>query len=104
MLWRDVIELVSVTWSEDEFGFPIEIKTERQAFANKKAVRQSEFYQAAMAGLKPELMFEVRSAEYRGEQTLIYEGKEYTVLRTYDKSGEVMELVCTGLVSENAHA
>jgi SPP1 family predicted phage head-tail adaptor len=98
MLFRDVIELVSVTYTENDIGDSIEVVSNRQVFANKKSVRQTEFYQAAQTGLKPELMFEIRTTEYQDEEKLSYNGKEYTIIRSYDKNGEFTELICSGLV------
>ena len=99
MLFRDVIKLISYTTTENEMGDTIEVLTERQVFADKQSVRQSEFYQAAATGLRPELMFVVRTIEYNGETRLKYNGKEYSIIRTYDKDGELTELVCQGVVN-----
>lgn len=99
MLFRDVISLITVTTTENELGDTIEVSTERQVFADKQSVRQSEFYQAAATGLRPELMFVVRTIEYNGETKLKYNGKEYSIIRTYDKDGELTELVCQGVVN-----
>jgi len=99
MLFRDVIKLISYTTTENELGDTIEVPTERQVFADKQSVRQSEFYQAATTGLRPELMFVVRTIEYNGESRLKYNGKEYSIIRTYDKDGELTELVCQGVVN-----
>ena len=99
MLFRDVIKLISYTTTENELGDTIEVPTERQVFADKQSVRQSEFYQAATTGLRPELMFVVRTIEYNGETRLKYNGKEYSIIRTYDKDGELTELVCQGVVN-----
>lgn len=101
MFWRDVVYLIAQVDGENEMGDPIMVDGDpRQVFANKRSIRQSEFYQAAMAGLRPEFMFEVRTAEYQGEPKLEYDGKEYRIIRTYDKGGETTELVCAGLVSD----
>lgn len=100
MLFRDVVELISVAWEQSPSGAPKPIETPRQVFANKRSVRQSEFYAAAMVGLRPEIMFEVRTIEYNGEEKLEYQGKRYDILRTYDKNGEITELVCTEVVNE----
>lgn len=100
MLFRDVISLITVTTTENELGDTIEVSTERQVFADKQSVRQSEFYQAAATGLRPELMFVVRTIEYNGETKLKYNGKEYTIIRTYDKDGELTELICQGVVNK----
>ena len=99
MLFKEVIKLISITTTENELGDTIEVSTERQVFADKQSVRQSEFYQAAATGLRPELMFVVRTIEYNGETRLKYNGKEYSIIRTYDKDGELTELVCQGVVN-----
>jgi len=99
MLFKEVIKLISITTTENELGDTIEVSTERQVFADKQSIRQSEFYQAAATGLRPELMFVVRTIEYNGETKLKYNGKEYSIIRTYDKDGELTELVCQGVVN-----
>lgn len=101
MMWRDVINLSGgITYIENELGDRIEVPGQtRQVFSNKKSVRQSEFYQAQATGLKPEIMFEVRTIEYQDESKLSFNNKEYTIIRAFDK-GEITEIVCSGLVNE----
>jgi len=97
MLFRDVIELLGRTLEQDELtGEVRHVETPRQVFANRKSVRQSEFYAASMAGLRPEIMFEIRSIEYQGERALRYHDRRHDIIRTYDR-GEITELVCTGV-------
>jgi len=98
MLFKDVIDLISITTEVDPIGDIVEVETPRQVFANKKSIRQNEFYQAFATGLKPELMFEVRSVEYQDEKKLKYNDKEYTIIRTYSKNGEITELICEAVV------
>jgi SPP1 family predicted phage head-tail adaptor len=97
-MWRDVVQLVRLDYLNDEYGDQQYIRLPITVFANKKSVRQSEFYQALATGLKPEIMFEVRSLEYTGQENLIYNLKEYVIIRTYSKNDEITELVCSGLV------
>jgi SPP1 family predicted phage head-tail adaptor len=97
MLFRDVVTLIGVTYSKNKVGDSIETSDLRQVFANKKSIRQTEFYQAQATGLKPELMFEVRTIEYQGESTLEYDEKKYNIIRTHSKNGEITELICEGL-------
>ena len=99
MLFRDVITLVQVTTSVNALGDIIHTPTTKQVFANKKSVRQSEFYQAQANGLKAEVMFEIRAIDYSEEESLIFDNKDYKVIRTYSKNGETIELVCTRLVN-----
>ncbi len=94
-----IINLVQVTHDENGIGDQVEIITKRQIFAQKKSVRQSEFYQAASTGLKPELTFVIWSDEYSGESKLEYEDKTYTIIRTFDKNSRTTELICSGLVN-----
>lgn len=98
-MFRDVLELFGVTQVDDGGGGLTETETSRQVFANRKSVRSSEFYQAAAAGLKPEIVFEIRAVEYQDEPRLSYAGKVYQIIRTYSKDGELLELVCSRAVS-----
>ena len=99
MLFREVINLISITIAENDMGDPVETPVKRQVFADKKSVRQNEHYQAASVGLKPELMFVIRTIEYEQEPKLEYNSKTYTIIRAYDKDGELTELICHGLVN-----
>ena len=99
MLFKEVIRLISTTTTENDMGDIIETYNEREVFADKQSIRQSEFYQAAATGLRPELMFVVRSIDYNQEPKLKHGDKTYTIIRTYDKDGELTELVCQGVVN-----
>ena len=61
-------------------------------YVNRLSVRQKEYYDAMNTGLKPELMFEIRTLEYNGQPTLKHNNIDYEVMRTYDK-GEFTELI-----------
>lgn len=75
-------------------------EVQRKVLASLSSVRQSEFYQAAQAGIKVEKVFEIRSFEYKGEETILYNNKKYSIVRTYDKGG-IVELVCTEKLGES---
>ena len=99
MLFRDVIKLISITESVNALGDPVQSKTKSSdIFADKQSIRQSEFYQAAATGLRPEIMFVIRDSEYNQEPALEYNSKEYNIIRTYSKDGEFVELICNRLV------
>ncbi|NOK23891.1 phage head closure protein [Corallococcus carmarthensis] len=93
-----MVELISVERVDDGGGGYTETETARSVFANRKSIRQSEFYQAHMAGLQPEIMFEVRFADFADERKLRYpagdNGRRYNIIRTYTKNEETIELVC----------
>ena len=71
---------------------------ETVVYAEKKSVRQSEFYAAASApvGLKPELVFAVDALEFEEAATeqndpaeIIYNKRHYNIIRTYCKGADV---------------
>ena len=95
MLWNEVIELGNLTQTIVS-GEPINSYTYRKIFADKQSVRQNEFYEAKQLGLKPQLMFVIRSIEFKNDERLKYKSKEYEIIRTFDK-GETIEVICGAL-------
>ncbi len=95
-MWRDVVDLGNGTESIAH-GESIYTFSWRTVFANKKSVRQSEFYQAANAGLKPEMIFEVRSIDFDNDERLKYDGAVYVILRVYNR-GDITELTVAAYV------
>ncbi|WP_036718254.1 phage head closure protein [Paenibacillus harenae] len=80
----------------DEYGAETEVDGPvREVMANEKSVKGAEFYQAHAVGIRPEIVFEIRKAEYQGEPRVKYEGATYYVIRTYSRSGELLELTCS---------
>jgi len=94
MNWRDVAKLISITYTTNDMGNVIPVPTKKEIFANRKSIRMNEFYQAAAHGLQPELMLEVRTHDYSGEDELEFDEKDYDIIRSYDKNGEITELIC----------
>lgn len=84
---------------ENDNGDLIEIPIEREVLAERKSIRQSEFYQAAAKDLRPEITFIVWSNEYDDETRLKYEGKDYNIIRVFDKDEKNTELICSGFVN-----
>jgi SPP1 family predicted phage head-tail adaptor len=98
MRWGDVINLISIVYSQNSIGDITETPTSRQVFANQKSIRQSEFYQSQANGLKPEIMFEIRAIDYADEKKLSFNSLQYNIIRTYSKNGEILELICNRLI------
>lgn len=92
--WSDVINLIGVQEGTDEDGFPADVEVRSEdIYANKLPVKSSEFYQASQAGYLIASTFEIRSIDYQGEESLLFEEDLYRIVRTYDK-GEFIELSC----------
>ena len=92
-LFKEVVKLISKTFTVDEYFREIEVETERTIFADKQSVSQSEFFAAGQSGLKAQYRFTVRLSEYKGENELLFDGKRYAIYRTFEK-GEDIELYC----------
>ena len=100
MLFREVINLISLEDGTNTMGDAIKIPIEGpNIFADKQSIRQSEFYQAAAVGLKPEITLVIRTIEYNQESLLKYNSKKYNIIRTYEKDNEFIELICNGVVN-----
>lgn len=99
--WSDVIYFDGPpTYTENGMGDTVIVPGEPvMIYANKKSVRQSEYYQAQSNGVIPEIAFEIRTMEYEEQNHLTYKGERYRIVRTYEK-GEDVELICEGAVHD----
>lgn len=90
----------------DAFGNAYYPETLRTVFAQKKAVRQSEYFQAAAVGFKPEIVLEVYGFEYQNETLCELDGERFTIYREYPIKGtDRVELYLTAIVGDtNAFA
>lgn len=85
----------------DEYGNVTYVEQETIVFAEKKAVRQSEFFQAAAAGFKPEIVVVVHSFEYHNEELCELEGERFKIYRSYPIGNtERTELYLTAIVGD----
>jgi len=71
-------------------------------YADELSVGQSEFYQAAAVGLRPELKFEIFAGDYNDEKSLEYNSKKYDIKRTYRKGPDKVELTCQGVINRGS--
>ena len=99
MRHNQIIKLINVIVTEDAIGNQIASTTERTVYANEYYVSQSEFYNAAVADLKPEKQFEIYSYEYQDEPKLEHDGKVYNVIRT-EKRGDKTRLTCERIIAD----
>jgi SPP1 family predicted phage head-tail adaptor len=97
MLFREVIYLVNIAKTTNKYGDTVEAETLKTVYADKKSIRQSEFYQAHATGLRPEIMFVIREIDYNNQPRIKYNNKYYNIIRNYSKNGELIELLCEGI-------
>lgn len=67
----------------DTYGNETVTRTQRDVFVYQRGVYNSEFYNAAQAGLHPSITLVLTNREdYEGETLVAFEGKMYDVIRT----------------------
>lgn len=96
------IKLVKETIEVDTYGDQTKTETDRTVYADVLSIRQSEFYQAAAVGMKPEIVFLLADyLEYEEEKKVKYrprgavQDRVYDVLRTYQKKEtNELEVIC----------
>lgn len=98
--------LGKLTYNVNELGEKAKIKTFSSDFiyAEWKSVKQTEFYQAMMNGLKPELVISINKFEYYDYMTgsikeyckvlhpVTQVVEDYTIIRTYEVDSDNIEL------------
>lgn len=100
--WCDEIILITETvpaepTNENGFSNPL-IETRNPVFCNKRSISQGEYYKAQQAGKQVEAKVEVHCVDYAGEVLVEFEGKRYSVLKTYEPpDSDVIELTLTDL-------
>lgn len=97
MRHTEVIYLISTTTTPDAIGNQNETSSERQVFANEFYVNSKEFYNAAVAGLKPEKQFEIYSFEYENEKKLKHNNLIYNIIRA-ETRGDKTRITCERVI------
>lgn len=93
MRHKEVIYLISEVINKDAIGNQIETPTERIVYANEMSVGSTEYYNAALTGLRPGKMFEIYTFEYQGEARLRHGAITYRIVRA-ETRGEKTRLTC----------
>lgn len=103
---NDIIKLITTTVSttvNSQGDFPV-IRSERSVFALRKSAGMKEFYEAATAGMIPEIKFILQDyLDYQGERELAYDGFRYEVIRTFRTQSNQLEIIVGGGVRDIAH-
>lgn len=87
-----VLYLVSVTFQKDAYGVNRATRTERKVYCDVASVTSAEFFQGGAQGLKPDLRFTMSMFDYNEEEECIFEGKTYSIYRTYRGKNDTIEL------------
>ncbi len=108
MSYDHELVLISETIIEDDIGNQIPEEKRTKVLCKVASIGSSEFYNAAVSDLKPDIKFIIHSFEYSGEKAVEFEEQKYKVIRTYkgdnvDRSDnalkfEEIELTCEKVI------
>jgi len=101
MLYDNELTLIDQAYTDDnvdEVGNQIPTESETVVLCGVKSIGRAEFYNAAATGLRPEIIFVVHGYEYDGEGVVVFEGKRYSVMRSYAVDFEEVELTCKKMI------
>ena len=87
-----VIKLIKTTYSKDSYGVSQPTETAREVYAQLDSVTASEFFEGGRNGLNPEYRFRVFLWDYQDERVLEYNGKRYSIYRTYEGRNDTLDL------------
>lgn len=100
MYFKNVGYLMKENTTLDSKKRPKVTYTESLFYCNEKSIGQSEFYQSASVGFKPEIKLEAKLIDLTNVTHIRYNNTIYKILRTYKKE-DIVELVLTSTVVEN---
>ncbi len=91
------IDLITITTEKDDLNQVVEkLRTSATVMAEIDSVTQSEFYEAGRLGFQPDFRATIYDFEYTDEPIVKWNGKLYSVYRTYYINGaDRVELYCT---------
>lgn len=100
MYFKNVGYLMIESQKIDSMKRPRVSYIEKLFYCNEKSIGQSEFYQSASVGFKPEIKLEAKLLDLTSVTHVKYNNIMYKILRTYKKE-DIVELVLTSTIIEN---
>ena len=88
----DIINLYTDTITYNDYGVAVKQRTAREVYCKVDSVTRSEFFDAGKAGLKPEYRITMFGGDYQGENLVGYNGRLYSVYRTFMAKTDIIEL------------
>lgn len=102
MYFKDVAYAMTEIQTLDDKFRPIVHYEEKVIYCNVKSIGQSEFYQSATAGFKPEIKLEVKLLDLTNVTHIKYDNKIYKILRTYELEDKI-EIILTSTIVDNSN-
>ncbi len=107
-MYSHELTLIGYEQTKDNIGNVIKTPKRTNVLCKISSIGSSEFYDAQIAQLKPEIKFIMHIFEYAGQKEVEFNGVMYKVLRTYSGEsvgrkqntlgGEEIELTCERMI------
>ncbi len=86
------ITLITQQITTDEIGQQVKTESTYDVIAEVRSCTQSEYMNARQNGLTPVYNFRVSVFGYSGQKVLQFDGKRYSIYRTYEADDNTIEL------------
>lgn len=96
-MYDDIATLISYEGGGyDKYGNPVKTEKRTDVYVQPRGVYASEFYNAALAGMKPTITFELAVRDdYSGESAIEYKGILYKIIRIdWNAQRDKCSLIC----------
>lgn len=87
-----MITLISETKSQNQYGVYESTYTRKNVYAAVNSASAKEFFEGGKIGIRPDFRMTVFGGDYDGEEVLEYDGKLYSIYRTYQSGTDLIEL------------
>ena len=84
--------MVVESYTKNEYGAMDKTTTIHPVYVNVTSVTSQEWFEGGRNGLNPQYRFTMFQFDYTGEKIIEYNGKQYTIYRTYNRSVDEIEL------------
>lgn len=88
----DIVTLYADSVSFNNYGVAVKTRTSREVFCKVDSVTRDEFFEGGRSGLNPQYRITMFFGDYAGETLVGYNGKNYSVYRTYMAKTDIIEL------------
>lgn len=101
MYFKEVAYLLKETITLNSKYRPVTSYQPIMFYCNEKSIGQSEYYQSAAIGLKPQIKLQAKLLDLAGITHIKYHDRIYKILRTYQIEDEI-EITLTATIIENS--
>lgn len=79
----DVLVLLTQDFEINKYGVQVPVITRKEVFCQVHSVTRAEVFEGGRNGLNPAFQFTIFAGEYSGEAVVEYQGRTFSIYRTY---------------------